>query len=102
MGLLVLNKGVYTHTHQLPDGTVYVHAHPYDKQSEKENTQAAHKHSITEFILLANIDLLFLTALLVFAIVRVLRSEFRVATRVEFPRLIPFGVIPGRAPPAIA
>ena len=35
MGVLLVNQACNTHTHRLPDGTVIMHAHPYDKSAEE-------------------------------------------------------------------
>ncbi len=53
--LLITNKAVYSHTHILADGSIIVHAHPYDKSSEK-NPLHRHHHPYYEYLNLANLD----------------------------------------------
>lgn len=54
----VVNKVVFTHSHILIDGTVIVHAHPYDK-TDKPGPVNNHTHTKNEFWLLSINNLLF-------------------------------------------
>ncbi len=42
----VVNNALFVHSHVLPDGTVTVHAHPYQKNAEQNDAgDAGHTHS---------------------------------------------------------
>jgi hypothetical protein len=64
----VLNRAVFTHTHVLDDGTMVVHAHPYDKPSDSSPTKH-HHHSKDEIVLLNQADLLYFVFLGSFTLV---------------------------------
>jgi len=34
VGLLIANHVVFLHSHKLPDGSIIIHAHPYNKSQE--------------------------------------------------------------------
>ncbi len=63
VGLMIANKVMYTHIHKLEDGSVVVHAHPYDK-SENENSGETHHHVKAELFFLQSLELLFYMAIL--------------------------------------
>jgi len=56
IGLLIINSILFTHSQTLSDGSVVVHAHPYDKT---ENPPSNHNHHEYELLILNNITLLF-------------------------------------------
>ena len=58
MLLLIINKALFIHTHILEDGTVIVHAHPYNK-SEDSKPVKTHHHSNYALLFFHNINLLF-------------------------------------------
>lgn len=64
IGLLLINSILFTHSQTLADGSVVVHAHPYNKS---DNAPINHNHHDDELLILANIALLFFTAALSFA-----------------------------------
>jgi len=55
--MLMVNKSVFIHTHVLPDGTVVVHAHPYNKTTDSAPIKS-HQHSKLELMFLQNLQLL--------------------------------------------
>ncbi len=63
VGLMIANKVMYTHIHKLEDGSIVVHAHPYDK-SENENSGKTHHHVKAELFFLQSLELLFYIAIL--------------------------------------
>ena len=54
VGLHSLNSFFNTHSHKLPDGTIVVHAHPYERSSDSGPFEN-HHHTATELIFLANL-----------------------------------------------
>jgi hypothetical protein len=42
MTLLVVNKALFTHMHRYADGTVILHAHPYNKTADKKPFKTHH------------------------------------------------------------
>ncbi len=56
IGLLIINSILFTHSQTLSDGSVIVHAHPFDKT---ENPPSKHNHHENELLILNNITLLF-------------------------------------------
>jgi len=58
IGMYVMNKVVFLHSHKLSDGTVIEHAHPYNKSSDSKPFKS-HHHTKGEFLFFQNIDTLF-------------------------------------------
>ncbi len=58
MALMVANKAFFLHSHQMANGTVIAHAHPYDKSNDPA-PQKSHRHTQTELIFIDNLKLLF-------------------------------------------
>jgi hypothetical protein len=56
--LILLNDICFTHRHTMSDGSVIVHAHPYNKSKEKE-ADDNHQHTGFEFVLLQHFQLRF-------------------------------------------
>lgn len=56
--MLTVNKVLYIHTHQLSDGTIVVHSHPYNKTDDNQPIKS-HHHNKLEFVFLQNIEILF-------------------------------------------
>ncbi|MDP3913072.1 MAG: hypothetical protein Q8R96_04965 [Bacteroidota bacterium] len=58
MGLLIINKAVFLHSHVLANGTVISHAHPYQSTDDSKPFQS-HHHTKAAFFLFDTIQLLF-------------------------------------------
>ena len=58
MSMMILDKAFFLHTHRLSDGTIVVHAHPYNKSSDSEPFKK-HHHTDTLFHFYHIINLLF-------------------------------------------
>jgi len=58
MGLMIINKAVFLHSHVLADGTVISHAHPYQSTDDSKPFQS-HHHTNAAFFLFDTIQLLF-------------------------------------------
>lgn len=58
MSILVVNKALFTHMHRLADGTVVIHAHPYNKTADKKPFKT-HNHTQKELQFFAARRILF-------------------------------------------
>jgi hypothetical protein len=58
VGLLILNKAVFLHTHKLADGTVILHAHPFHSGSNS-NSNNPHQHTKGGYLYFDEINLLY-------------------------------------------
>jgi len=98
MGIILVNRAVYTHVHVLPDGSMIAHAHPFSKNSEN-NKNNSHQHSNLDIFLLDMMNVLILSTIIACILKRFAQSaQFSPPTEEQiFPSLIP--VSPGRAPP---
>lgn len=56
IGLQIVNKAFYTHTHILADGTIITHAHVYQKNSDKAPIKK-HSHSTNELLYYSQLSL---------------------------------------------
>ena len=57
-GVLITNKAIFMHVHKLEDGSIVVHAHPYN-ESDNKTPYKTHHHSKTELLLIQSLELLF-------------------------------------------
>jgi hypothetical protein len=55
----IFNNSVYQHSHILPDGTIVIHAHPYNKTADNSPLKK-HNHTISEIQILQNFEILFI------------------------------------------
>ena len=60
---MIANKAVYLHVHKANDGTLIVHAHPFNKTSDTAPIKK-HHHNLLEYVLLSHFDLIFIASLL--------------------------------------
>jgi hypothetical protein len=58
MGMLVINKSVFMHTHKIDENTYVIHSHPYNKSKDSEPYKS-HHHTKAEFLFIQNIQNLF-------------------------------------------
>lgn len=99
MGIMLINRAVYTHVHVLPDGSVIAHAHPFSKNTEN-NKGSSHQHSNLEIFLLEMMNVLIFSTIAACTL-ELFAQSVRLSPPAEeqlFPSLIP--VSQGRAPPA--
>ncbi|RZT91789.1 hypothetical protein EV201_3002 [Ancylomarina subtilis] len=96
IGLLILNNILFTHSQILFDGSVIIHAHPYNKTS---NPPQNHHHDKDELLILANIALLFFTAAVIYHFDKTLinsdKNEFQ---QIKYITILFLRKL-GRAPP---
>lgn len=96
--LQIINRTVYIHSHKLSNGIVITHAHPFNKTSDSAPFKN-HHHSDQDFFLLAQLEILFLTALITISF---LRAPFNLNIPIYFrEKCHPAYILikPGRAPP---
>jgi hypothetical protein len=58
MGMLIINKGIFMHTHKIGDNQYIAHSHPYNKSNDSEPYKS-HQHTKNEFLFFQNIEILF-------------------------------------------
>ena len=98
MGMLIVHKAMFMHSHRLSNGTVIAHAHPYSKTNDSKPYKS-HKHTEAELLYFQNIEILFLFVIVTFALLnfakKVKNSFFRI-TEYTLCCIIQYK---GRAPP---
>jgi hypothetical protein len=103
--VLFFNNAVNWHYHQLPNGIVVEHAHPYDRNSSSAD-EPFEKHTHTDFEYLI-FDLVFYSGLVIVLAFLILSLYPGPSTRSVYPgpiagaSLIPAGLPSFRAPPSI-
>ena len=98
IGMLIVNKSIFTHTHKLNDGTVINHAHPYDKSNDSEPYKS-HHHTNAELVFFQNLETLIIIVFLTFALFTLIKKakySFYIITRHTLSCII---LHKGRAPP---
>ena len=100
MGMLLINKALFTHSHIMADGTLICHSHPFDKSKESESGKP-HHHTSLEFLLIHNTEVLFFMALVAITLHNLVRKFDRVSFL--FSNYWSSYIIPqqGRAPPQL-
>ena len=96
IGLLIINSILFTHSQVLSDGSIVVHAHPYNKTS---NPPSNHNHHDNDLLVLNNISLLFFLGAISFYLKRSIVNfeKYDFPTK-EYINIIIFQKL-GRAPP---
>lgn len=93
----IVNRALFQHTHQIEDGRVISHAHPYDK-SEDSTPFKNHIHTNAELLFLDQVDILFAFIVVLLALVTLLKAvDFVYVTRRYSQLSLNFKL--GRAPP---
>jgi hypothetical protein len=98
--LLIANRMLFVHSHQLPDGTVVIHAHPFKTSQDKSEPAGSHQHTKYEFLLLNNLAH-FIVVSAALSFIAYQKPQIRIQSRCYFhaPRAVVFH--PSlRAPPA--
>ncbi len=67
MTLMIINQRFFLHTHKLSDGTIIVHAHPYDKSTDSKPYKT-HQHTNSLLLFYQNVSILFFVVFLAFAL----------------------------------
>lgn len=96
MGLLIINSILFTHSQILFDGSVVIHAHPYNKTN---NPPQNHHHDKDELLILANIALLFFISSVIYHFNKSLaNSDKNDFLQIRYIAILSFKKS-GRAPP---
>ena len=104
ISFIVLNQGFFVHTHQLNNGTVVTHAHPYNKGLDDEKSPfSSHEHSTAEYLLISSIDAFRLLILFILVFHFISRKKHEHTSSFSFSlKPIEFYRYPsGRSPPFI-
>ncbi len=76
MAMLIFNQSANIHSHQLADGSVVTHAHPYQKTSDNA-PEESHHHNLKEFVFFDHLSLLFtVIAVLVAALLFTFQEKY--------------------------
>jgi len=70
IGLMIANKALYMHTHKMADGSIIVHAHPYNKSDDPKPFKS-HQHTKIEFLFFANLEILVLISFMAFTSINI-------------------------------
>ena len=100
MSLMILDKAFFLHTHKLSDGTIIVHAHPYNKSADSKPFKT-HHHSDTIFHFYHVVNILFPAIFLTLTLIvsfKKIRHLFLQTRRISFTYV---SHKKGRAPPFI-
>ncbi len=65
LAMIIANNAMFTHAHKDADGIIFVHAHPYDKSTDKGPFKS-HQHSKTELLIFENFNNLIPGILLIY------------------------------------
>ncbi len=68
MSLMILDEAFFLHSHKLSDGTIIIHAHPYNKSKDSQPFKT-HHHSDTVFYFYHVVSILFSASLPVLGII---------------------------------
>lgn len=99
-GLLIINNVMFLHSHQLANGNIVTHAHPYNKSNDSAPIKS-HHHSKTELIFLKNLQLLFIFTFISFIVLNVTKKQsYIVINRVFYTQGYKILYL-GRAPPLV-
>ncbi|MDD4149679.1 MAG: hypothetical protein PHE33_06590 [Bacteroidales bacterium] len=101
LSLLIINNGVFLHTHKLDDGRIISHAHPFKTADKTSSGEAQHHHSLNEILIYQILDSITML-LIVFAIIEALIPVTQRLVRFYFYRPYKKDVINGysiRPPP---
>ncbi|MBN2610651.1 MAG: hypothetical protein JXB00_03765 [Bacteroidales bacterium] len=99
-GVVIVNKSLNIHVHRDANGSVFVHAHPYDKSNDSGPTKS-HHHSGNELFCIQQAEILYMAVflLLISTIVFSVTNFFLHSPSFQNPFIL--HLQNGRAPPAI-
>lgn len=98
IGMFIVNKAIFLHTHKLDNGTVISHAHPYDKSNDSKPYKS-HHHTNAELLFFQNIEILFIIGLLTFALFALVEKTNYSSNIITRHTLTCIILQKGRAPP---
>lgn len=98
VGLLTVNNSIYLHTHQLADGSIVTHAHPFDKTKDTAPIKS-HHHTKPEFFFLQNLQLLFFILFIPLVLFSNYKKVIQLITTNSIYYFVSSSRIRSRAPP---
>ena len=98
--MTLANNIVYIHSHLLGDGTIVIHAHPFNKSGDKEPFKA-HFHSDAHFSAIQHLSVLFFTVAAIAFLAIEVSGYFYFTARKRFLPKENYQVALLRAPPAM-
>lgn len=100
LGFLIINKAVFVHTHKLENGTVYTHAHPYNKAKDALPFKS-HHHTEAQFLFFNHQNLIYFSSSYVFAlmVIACIKQAFFYNDRVFYSSV--YCLNSDRAPPVL-
>ena len=101
IAMLTFNQSVFIHTHQLNDGTVVTHAHPYNKANDSAPIKS-HHHTLKEFLNLNHTTVLFLSLCIALASLWFSKHIIKYDSRSPLYQNERLSCSPGRAPPVFS
>ncbi|MFO7657237.1 MAG: hypothetical protein R6W78_09230 [Bacteroidales bacterium] len=98
--VIVINKSINIHVHTNAAGSVFVHAHPYDKTNDSEPSKS-HRHTGNQLFYIQHADILYMAIFLLFIIAFIysVRNFYIHSSPFHNPFIL--HLQNGRAPPAI-
>jgi predicted membrane protein len=102
VGLLTLNNALFMHLHRLADGTLIVHAHPFDKSNPENTSSNSHQHTKLELLFFDSLLILFILGLLQITIKNTGSNITRIRSFNYLIRQNSPQVITNKAPPVFA
>jgi len=100
MGLMMINKAIFLHSHVLDAKTTIIHAHPFGSSEDSQPNNKNH-HTKTAFYFYENLDLLFLSVVLNHANCTGIKSVPVFFRPVSDYTSNYFSQLHGRSPPAL-
>lgn len=101
IAMLTFNQSVNLHTHQLADGTIVSHAHPYNKTSDSAPVKN-HHHTLAEFLILQHFEILFLSLFIAIVLLYTTQLVKRKTQKEFYLKAHYIHYAPGRAPPFLS
>jgi Mn2+/Fe2+ NRAMP family transporter len=100
MGTFIANNIIFIHSHQINDGKIITHSHPYNKKDDSKPYKS-HHHTTAEFLFLENLKLLFPIIILIIVLLNtLLKADYKFFTINKFARICV--ILPeNRAPPVL-
>lgn len=74
LGLMTVNKSIFTHSHKLGNGIIITHSHPYN--TAKDTTPfKEHHHSQSQLLFYASIDIVFVAIFFVLGLKLIINTR---------------------------
>lgn len=65
---LIFNNSIFIHWHQKDNGTIIIHAHPFNKSAEDSGTESRHTHDCKDFVVISVINSILLIVVFIIAL----------------------------------